>query len=58
MSTVSKHLAVLKSVGIVRNEKRGSQVYYTLRTPCILDSLSCVESAMRLVAREQLELVR
>jgi ArsR family transcriptional regulator len=36
ISTVSKHLSVLKSAGIVRDDKRGLQVFYSLRTPCIL----------------------
>ena len=28
MSTVSRHLAMLKNAGLVEDEKRGSQVYY------------------------------
>ncbi len=31
MSTVSKHLSVLKNAGVVRDEKRGSSIYYSLR---------------------------
>ena len=58
MSTVSKHLAVLKGVGIVQDEKRGSQVYYTLRVPCVLNFFGCVESVLRTTAKEQLALVR
>ncbi len=58
MSTVSKHLAVLKAVGIVQDEKRGSQVYYTLRVPCVLNFFGCVESVLRTTAKEQLALVR
>ena len=46
MSTVSKHLALLKSAGIICDEKRGSQVYYSLRVPCILDFFRCVESVL------------
>ena len=58
MSTVSKHLAVLKNASLVRDEKRGSQVYYTLRVPCVLGFFDCVESVMKSNAAEQLELVR
>ena len=36
ISTVSKHLSVLKNSGIVIDDKRGNQVFYQLRTPCIL----------------------
>ena len=57
-STVSKHLAVLKGVGIVQDEKRGSQVYYKLRMPCILDLFRCVESVMKSSVEEQLDLVK
>ena len=57
-STVSRHLALLKNAGIVRDEKRGSQVFYSLRVPCVLDFFSCVESVLKSVAREQLDLAK
>jgi len=57
-STVSKHLYVLKNAGIVLDDKRGTQVYYTLRMPCVLDFVGCVESMMKQVAEEQLSLTR
>jgi len=47
MSTVSKHLSVLKNAGIVSDDKRGLQVFYTLQTPCILNSLDCVEQVLK-----------
>ena len=31
MSTVSRHLAMLKKAGIIEDQKRGAQVYYSLR---------------------------
>ncbi len=31
LSTVSKHLSVLKSAGVVEDEKRGANVFYRLR---------------------------
>ncbi len=43
MSTVSKHLALLKNAGIIQDEKRGNQVFYRLKTPCVLNFLKCVE---------------
>ncbi len=46
ISTVSKHLSVLKNVGIVENEKRGLQVFYRLRTPCVLNFFRCLESIL------------
>ena len=58
ISTVSKHLTVLRSAGIVQDEKRGSQVFYKLKMPCVLNFLSCVESVIEASAREQLGLVK
>lgn len=43
ISTVSRHLSTLKHAGIVTDDKRGNQVFYTLKTPCILDFLGCIE---------------
>ena len=58
MSTVSKHLSVLKSAGIVDIEKRGLQVYYRLRVPCILNVFGCVEGVLRENAKAHLALVK
>jgi len=46
ISTVSRHLSVLKNAGIVSDEKRANQVFYSLRTPCILDFLGCIEAVI------------
>ena len=42
MSTVSKHLAVLREAGVVTDEKRGKQVFYRLHCACIKKFLKCV----------------
>jgi len=47
MSTVSKHLSVLKSAGLVSDEKRGLQVFYTLRVPCATSLFSCIEGVVK-----------
>jgi len=57
MSTVSRHLAILRAAGIVEDTKRGAQVYYSLRCPCILNFFSCVESVLKANAEQQLEMV-
>lgn len=44
MPTVSRHLGVLKSAGILETEKRGLQVFYRLRVPCVLNFFNCVEA--------------
>lgn len=46
VSTVSKHLSVLKNANIVDDRKVGLQVYYRLRLPCVAEFLSCVDAMM------------
>jgi ArsR family transcriptional regulator len=57
ISTVSKHLSVLKSAGIVADEKRGMQVFYRLKTPCVLRFFDCIGDVIQHTANEQNELV-
>jgi DNA-binding transcriptional ArsR family regulator len=57
MSTVSKHLSVLRSAGIVAMEKRGMQVYYSLKTPCVLRFFECIGDVIQHSVDEQNELV-
>jgi DNA-binding transcriptional ArsR family regulator len=47
ISTVSKHLSVLKQAGIVEDDKRGLQVWYRLRVPCILNFFGCIEDVLK-----------
>jgi len=56
MSTVSKHLSVLKAAGIIADEKRGMQVYYRLKTPCVLRFFDCVGEVMIENSKELLQL--
>ena len=42
ISTISKHLSVLKEAGIVTDERRGTSVYYSLRMRCVSSFLACV----------------
>ncbi|WP_211225347.1 ArsR/SmtB family transcription factor [Maridesulfovibrio zosterae] len=46
ISTVSKHLRILKDAGIVEDERRGKQAYYRLKVPCILNFFHCIESVV------------
>ncbi|TAL32224.1 MAG: ArsR family transcriptional regulator [Spirochaetes bacterium] len=56
-STVSKHLSVLDNAGIVEHRKSGTNCYYSLRVPCILEFLGCVEEVMESNLKGQRELV-
>ncbi len=42
MSTVSKHLSVLRNAGIIDSRKSNNQVFYKLLCPCVLDFYSCM----------------
>jgi DNA-binding transcriptional ArsR family regulator len=44
MPTVSRHLSQLKAAGILEDEKRGAQVFYRLRIPCVMNFFKCVRS--------------
>lgn len=57
-STVSKHLFVMKKTGVVSDAKRGSQVFYSLRIPCIVRFFGCIDAVMKSVARERMKLAR
>ncbi|MHC4713903.1 MAG: ArsR/SmtB family transcription factor [Planctomycetota bacterium] len=58
ISTVSKHLSVLREAGVVSDDKRGAQVFYSLRFPCVLNFFKCVDAVMQARAAEQTSLVR
>ena len=53
ISTVSRHLSVLKNANIVVDEKRSNQVYYSLKIPCVLNFLPCVETMLREVSMQE-----
>jgi ArsR family transcriptional regulator len=46
-STVSKHLAVLRSHGIVDDRREGSVVIYRLLTPCVVNFFSCAAQVIK-----------
>lgn len=56
-STVSKHLSVLKNAGIVEDEKKGTTVYYSLKTPCILNFIGCIEDVIESNTKTQVEIL-
>jgi DNA-binding transcriptional ArsR family regulator len=43
MSTVSSHLTVLRNVGIVKDQRRGTQIFYSLRKPCLVNLFCCLD---------------
>jgi len=43
ITTVSKHLSVLKRAGLVRDTKRGTWSYYELVCGCVTHLIDCIE---------------
>jgi ArsR family transcriptional regulator, arsenate/arsenite/antimonite-responsive transcriptional repressor len=43
-TTVSKHLAVLKRAGLVKDKKRGTFSEYSLACGCVTRFIDCIES--------------
>lgn len=45
-STVSKHISILKNVGLVKDRKEGNNCYYGLLCPCIQKFFDCLEEVV------------
>jgi ArsR family transcriptional regulator len=45
-TTISKHLSLMKSLGILDSRKDGLNVMYSLRMRCLASLLSCVEKVV------------
>ena len=56
-STVSKHLSILRAAGLVRDDKRGNMVFYSLSMPCVLEVLGCAETVQRQTMAENARLL-
>lgn len=49
-STISKHLTILRNVGLVRSEKSGTTVYYSLACSCLKQFLQGAETLLKMKA--------
>jgi len=58
VSTVSKHLSLLKNAGLIQDEKKGKQVYYRLRLRCALNFLDCVEEVLQEQLKDQMNAIK
>lgn len=47
ISTISKHLTIMKHAGIIGFEKRGTSMYYFLKMKCALNFLSCANEVLK-----------
>jgi len=57
-SNVSRHLASLLRAGVVATRKEGVKVFYSLKTPCVLQVLGCVSTVLHTNLAEEVELLR
>ena len=47
MSTVSRHMSVLKNSGLISNRKVNNQMWYNLLRPCVLEFYKCMTSMVK-----------
>lgn len=57
-STLSRHVAELKNVGIVGERREGVRIYLRLLTPCVLNMFDCTMGVIRSEAKRQADLVK
>ncbi|MBZ0256572.1 metalloregulator ArsR/SmtB family transcription factor [bacterium] len=57
MSTVSKHLTLLRNAGIIEDDKRSNKVFYKLKTPCVLNFLNCIERVLEESQQETVSMI-
>jgi ArsR family transcriptional regulator, arsenate/arsenite/antimonite-responsive transcriptional repressor len=46
VSTVSKHLSLLKQSGVLVDRKEGNRVLYSLICPCIMEFIRCIDDVI------------
>ncbi|NLL84473.1 MAG: winged helix-turn-helix transcriptional regulator [Lentisphaerae bacterium] len=57
-STLSRHIAELRYVGIVGERREGVRIYLRLLTPCILNMFDCAMGVVRTEAKRQAALLK
>ena len=46
VSTVSKHLSLLKAAGLLADRKTGNKVLYSLVCPCVMQFIHCIDEVI------------
>ncbi len=57
ISTISRHLSTLKKAGIIDSTKRGTQVYFRLKIPCVINFLKCAEDVLKESVQEKIKIL-
>lgn len=58
VSTVSKHLSILKQSGLLQDRKDGNRVLYSLKCPCIMEFIHCIDDIIVEDAERGLSCIR
>jgi ArsR family transcriptional regulator len=58
LSTVSRHLSVLKHAGLIADRREGTSIYYRLVAPCVTRFMGCVDSMLKTRAKRQAGLAK
>jgi ArsR family transcriptional regulator len=56
-SNCSRHLAVMLRAGVLEVRKDGLRMFYSLKTPCVKNFMTCVSNVLRSRFSESLELM-
>ncbi len=57
-SNVSRHLSLMVNASVLAYRKEGLKVIYRLKTPCILDFLSCATDCLKEQLRDNEKLLK
>ena len=58
VSTVSKHLSVLKNAGLVHDDKRGNSIYYRSCCSCIVDIINSIQTVLKNNTEKHMNIAR
>ena len=47
LPTVSRHLALMKTAGLLGCRREGANIYYRLLVPCVTEVFACIDAAIR-----------
>jgi ArsR family transcriptional regulator len=57
-SNVSRHLSIMVAAGILGYHKKGLQVIYEMKCPCILDFFSCMSGVLKQRVKDDKEILK
>jgi len=52
MSTVSKHLSILKNARLIIDNKQGNQIFYKIDASCVTKIIDCADNIIRIKLEE------